>query len=227
MNDPLWKNRRGLYGIACVDAARRVGLDVIDCARAMFDAGISAVQLRAKNCPLDEQQRLVEEIQARRGRSSVPLIVNDRADLASLSGAHGVHVGQGDLPPMEINRAYPDLTVGLSTHNLSQLDDALVAGGLAYVALGPIFETRSKDTPDPVVGLATLQAARQRTAAVGVPLVAIGGVDQDRIQVVAERADMIAAISLLLPAPGETRPYYAIEGRCRTIHDRIMAVERL
>lgn len=227
MNDSLWKNRRGLYGIACADAAHRVGLDLIDCARAMFDAGICAVQLRVKNRPAAVQQRLAEEALARRGHSSPPLVVNDRADVAGAIGAIGVHVGQEDLPPAEIQASYPDLTVGLSTHSLAQLDDALALGFLSYVAFGPIFETESKENPEPVVGLSDLATARRRAAAGGVPLVAIGGIHKDHLQAIAERADMIAAIGLLMPAPGESRPYCNIESRCRTIHDRIVAVERI
>jgi thiamine-phosphate pyrophosphorylase len=225
MKSSAWKNRRGLYGIACADAAQRVGLDLIDCARAMFDAGICAVQLRVKNRPAAEQQRLAEEVRDRRGQASAPLIINDRADLAAAVGAFGVHVGQDDLPPREIQRVYPDLSVGLSTHSLSQIDEALASGLLSYVALGPVFETGAKDAPDPVVGVADLEVASRKTVAAAVPLVAIGGIDQDRLQVVAERADMVAAIGALLPAPGESRPYITIESRCRTMHDRIIAIE--
>ncbi len=113
------------------------------------------------------------------------LVVNDRADLARLLALHctdhrlkvGLHLGQTDLPP-SVARAIvgPDVAIGLSTHDLSQLRAALVDFEVGHVALGPIYGTQSKANPDPVVGLDVLREGAALAAAAGRPLVAIGGI---------------------------------------------------
>ena len=92
------------------------------------------------------------------------MIVNDRADIARLAGAAGVHVGQDDLPPAEVRRdRRAGAIVGLSTHDAAQVDAAL-ASPADYVAVGPIFGTATKDTGYDARGL-DLVRARPRTAA--------------------------------------------------------------
>ncbi|HEY3802938.1 MAG TPA: thiamine phosphate synthase [Kofleriaceae bacterium] len=102
------------------------------------------------------------------------LIVNDRVDLALASGADGVHLGQTDLPLEEARRFAPDLIIGVSTHDVRQVVDA-VASGADYLGFGPIFATQTKQNPDPVQGIAGLRSAV--AAARGTPIVAIGGID--------------------------------------------------
>jgi thiamine-phosphate pyrophosphorylase len=109
-----------------------------------------------------------------------------------------VHVGQTDMPVDRVHRIAPGLGVGVSTHTLPQLDDALAARP-SYVAFGPVFETSSKHQPDPVVGLAALQAAVARAAAAGVPLVAIGGVTRERARKLVGLVDAVAVIADLVP----------------------------
>ena len=126
-------------------------------------------------------------------------IVNDRADVVRAAGAHGVHVGQEDLP-VELCREVlgPEGLVGYSTHDLVQLAEA-DRSSANYLAFGPIFLTRSKEKPDPVVGLEGLAAARQATRK---PLVAIGGITLETARAVLEAgADSLAVISDLLSAP--------------------------
>jgi thiamine-phosphate pyrophosphorylase len=92
-----------------------------------------------------------------------------------LVGATGVHLGQDDLPPAAARALLgAGAVVGLSTHNLAQVEAAVAAGGIDYLAFGPIFATASKRDPDPVQGLDGLRAARARSPW---PLVAIGGID--------------------------------------------------
>lgn len=125
------------------------------------------------------------------------LFANDRPDLALLAECDGVHVGQDDVPLSEVRRFAPQLSVGVSTHDPDQLARALEQRP-DYVAYGPVYSTRSKAQPDPVVGIAGLAEAARAARARGIPLVAIGGIDCERIAEVAEHADAAAVISALL-----------------------------
>jgi thiamine-phosphate pyrophosphorylase len=125
--------------------------------------------------------------------AGVPLCVNDRVDVALAVGADLVHVGQDDLPLAEVRRIAGDrLKIGVSTHNPAQ---ARAAGGADYIGFGPVFGTRSKANPDPVVGLVTL---REVVREASVPVVAIGGIGLDTASLVAaagaDAAAVIAAI---------------------------------
>jgi thiamine-phosphate pyrophosphorylase len=101
------------------------------------------------------------------------LIVNDRADIAVLTGAGGVHVGQEDLPVSAARSVVgPDRWVGFSTHTLDQVRQADAASA-DYIAFGPIFPTTTKQAADPIVGVEGLKRARALTSK---PLVAIGGI---------------------------------------------------
>jgi thiamine-phosphate pyrophosphorylase len=115
------------------------------------------------------------------------VVINDRADLAVLAGADGVHVGQDDIPPALLRRlAGPRLMVGLSTHTGPQID-AAVRQPVDYVAVGPVFGSTTKATGYEAVGLERIRMAASRAAERGLPLVAIGGITLDRA------ADVIAA----------------------------------
>ena len=127
------------------------------------------------------------------------LIVNDRIDLAVAAGADGVHLGQTDLPIAEARRFAPKLLVGVSTHDVAQVERA-VASGADYLGFGPIFETKTKDHPDPVQGIAGLRAAV--AAARGTPIVAIGGIEASAVaDVYAAGASAICAIRAVNHAP--------------------------
>jgi len=126
-------------------------------------------------------------------------VVNDRPDVAVILGADGVHLGQDDLEPRAVRSLLsPGTLLGVSTHDLEQLRRARDEP-VDYVAIGPVFATRSKAEPDPVVGLATVRAARALTSR---PLIAIGGITEDNARSVAEAgADGLAVISALLSQP--------------------------
>jgi thiamine-phosphate pyrophosphorylase len=126
------------------------------------------------------------------------LILNDRVDYAAMFGM-GAHVGQDDLPAGAAREVLGGTALlGLSTHNEQQLS-AAPDELLDYVALGPVFGTRSKENPDPVVGLENLRAWRGRTS---LPLVAIGGISlANAAEVAAAGADYFAVISALWPPP--------------------------
>ncbi len=132
------------------------------------------IQIRAKNLASGPLYDLCNRIVALAVSSNAMVIVNDRADLARMSGAAGVHVGQDDLPPIHARRLLgSDAVVGLSTHTVPQVQVAL-REPVTYVAVGPVFGTRTKDTGYDQIGLDFVSAAARMSG--GVPIVAIGGI---------------------------------------------------
>jgi thiamine-phosphate pyrophosphorylase len=128
-------------------------------------------------------------VAAAAGRALV--LVNDRADLAALSGADGVHVGDEDLPPADARAVVgPDLLVGRTTRTLEEARAALAAGA-DHVGFGPIFASRSKAL---AVGPRGIDALRAVAAALPAPVVAIGGIAEDTIADVAAAGAACAAV---------------------------------
>lgn len=162
----------------------------------LIEGGASVVQLRMKKASSVE---LVDAARAVRGwtRGRVPFVVNDRLDVALLVGADGVHLGQDDLPVAAARGR--GLLVGVSTHDLAQVR-AAVAAGADYLGFGPVYETTTKENPDPVQGVGEL--AKAVAAAQGVPVVAIGGVTPERApEIAAAGAAAACAISSVNRAP--------------------------
>jgi len=125
--------------------------------------------------------------------------MNDRADLCLAAEFHGVHVGQDDLSPESVRKIIGlERWLGLSTHNAQQVSEADRTSA-DYIAMGPVFATGSKTNPDPVIGLAGVRQARERT---GKPLVAIGGITRENCRAVIDAgADSVAVISDLIREP--------------------------
>jgi thiamine-phosphate pyrophosphorylase len=176
---------------------------IVEVAGSLSLANVKLLQLRDKTASaasiLEQSRKLVDALAPR----GVRFILNDRPDVAQISGAGGVHVGQEDLP-VEDARAFCPAPrwVGVSTHNLDQLGEAIRTSA-DYIAVGPIFPTSTKKNPDPVVGLEFLRAARKLTDR---PLVAIGGITLEHAaDIYGAGADCVAVISDLLAAqdPGE------------------------
>ena len=134
------------------------------------------------------------------------VIVNDRADIAVLAKAHGLHVGQDDLSASAARRVIGTSAVlGLSTHNQAQWEAAL-REPISYLAIGPVFTTETKATGVAAVGLATVRRASDAAAGVGLPVVAIGGITLDRApEVIASGAASVAVIGDLLTSLPELR----------------------
>lgn len=183
-----------LYAIA--DATALGSENVPEAVANMARSGVGWIQLRAKNLSGIAFHRLVEDSLARLGNQTVHLWIDDRADIAAMFPVAGVHVGQEDLPPVAARKVVgAGVLIGHSTHNDAQVAAAEADDNVDVVALGPIFETRSKERPDPVVGLEGLQRARRLT---GKPLVAIGGINgQNLTQVLASGADSVAVLGAL------------------------------
>jgi thiamine-phosphate pyrophosphorylase len=167
-------------------------------ARELVAGGVTLLQYRNKSGNARQMLKQARELK-RCLPASVKLIMNDRADLCLAAGFDGVHVGQDDLSPEGARAVIGDrLWVGVSTHNTKQLAEADKTSA-DYLAIGPVFETRSKATPDPVIGLDGVRQARALTRK---PLVAIGGVARENCRSVIEAgADAVAVISDLIREP--------------------------
>ncbi len=156
--------------------------------------GVGTVQLRAKNLSDAEATALVREALAATARGTTQLVVNDYWRAAIDAGAHHVHLGQEDLAEADvaaIRRA--GLTLGLSTHDDAELDNAL-RHAPDYVALGPIYPTTLKAMRFAPQGLHRITLWKQRIGQR--PLVAIGGITLERAAAVfAAGADSIAVVS--------------------------------
>jgi len=162
--------------------------------------GATLVQLREKRMPELEFYEQARAAMAIAERNGVKLIINDRVDIALAVGAHGVHLGQNDMPPEAARRLLgPEAIIGYSTHTVGQALAALTLP-IDYVAIGPIFQTATKTDTSPVLGLEGLRAVRQATGKV--PLVAIGGITlANAAEVTQAGADSVAVISALLSYP--------------------------
>jgi thiamine-phosphate pyrophosphorylase len=210
----------GLYAIADVGALSARGVDVLPFARAVLAARPAALQLRAKDVGAREMLSLLRALLPMCRHAHVPLVANDRADVAALAGCDIVHIGQHDLPIDIVRRLAPQLGVGVSTHDPEQLARAL-ADRPTYVAYGPVFPTASKENPDPVVGLPALRAAHAAAARAQIPLVAIGGITLERAIDVADAADAGAVIGALLPPTGAVE-MDEVTARARALHAALL-----
>jgi thiamine-phosphate pyrophosphorylase len=188
-----------LNAIVDVDAAARAGWQPVDLAQAFLNGGARFLQLRAKTMASGALLETASAIVTLTRSCGATLIVNDRADVARLADADGVHVGQDDLAPSAV-RALVGATaiVGLSTHTVEQIERA-VTEPVSYVAVGPVFGTTTKDTGYSRIGLEMVRAAAARASARGLPLVAIGGVTlQTARSVIDAGAASVAVIGDLL-----------------------------
>jgi len=181
-----------LYVICDVDALAAASWDPVAFLDACLDAGASLFQLRAKTLDAGAFAALTRRVLARAGSATV--IVNDRVDVALVTGAAGAHVGQEDLTPAAARAQLgASAIVGLSTHTDAQVRDA-VREPISYVAVGPVFGTRTKDTGYSAVGVELIEHAR---AIVGtqMPIVAIGGITPERaVDACRAGADAVAVI---------------------------------
>ena len=187
-----------LYAI--VDPQRAGAHALPDLARAVANGGATLVQLRDK---LSDTRDLIDEARAIKNAlipSGVPLLINDRVDVALASSADGVHVGQDDMGIEDARRLLgPKAIIGLSIKTIAQAE-AAPTDLLDYVGIGGVFATSSKKNPDPPIGIYGLAriAGVFRRRAPKLPLVAIAGIEAgNAADVIAAGADGIAVISAL------------------------------
>lgn len=166
--------------------------------RQLLDGGVRIIQMRAKEMVAKDCLSLAREARELCHAAGCLFIVNDRVDIALAVGAGGVHLGQKDLPLyIARNLMGRDKVIGISTHDLAQAREA-EQGGADYIGFGPIFGTTTKETGYSARGLTMLKEIRQ---AVGIPIVAIGGINENNVaQVWQAGADSAAIISDLMAA---------------------------
>lgn len=185
-----------IYPITNVELS---GLSHADQVQILANEGCRFVQIREKSGSSREIFDAVVESVSIANAGGMKVIVNDRVDIAIGANAHGVHLGQDDLPPSEARKLLGEKAIiGYSTHSVDQAIHA-TRMPIDYVAIGPIFATTTKEDPDPVVGLDGLRKVRD---AIGdFPLVAIGGIDITNVHnVLAAGADSAAIVSDLFTA---------------------------
>jgi thiamine-phosphate pyrophosphorylase len=186
--------------------------DPVNAAEGLIEGGTRILQFRHKGAWAQRHYDTAKRIAGLCERAGVLFVLNDRADFARMLGA-ALHVGQGDLSPTAARLLIGDEVLGFSTHNRPQVLRANDEPA-EYLSIGPIFETASKQAPDPVVGLDGLQKLRPLT---GKPVVAIGGITQLNARKVLETgADSVAVISGLVGIDSADR-----QGMRRTAQDWI------
>jgi thiamine-phosphate pyrophosphorylase len=190
---------------AMVDTA--AGHEPVALARILLDSGARILQLRLKDYPSRDLLTIATAIAVLCHERGALFIVNDRADIAKLAGADGVHVGQDDLPLAAARMIVGDsMIVGVSTHSVEQAR-AAEAGGADYIGFGAIYSGGLKNVAN-AQGLEHLRAVR---AAVKLPIVAIGGITEATVPAVLEAgADAVAVITDIVRAPDLTAKVRAL-----------------
>jgi len=180
------------------DPALALGRPLVEVVRAAVEGGVTLVQLRDKTASYDDLLATAAALRGVLDPYDVPLIVNDRVDVAIAAGAAGVHVGGHDPQPDEARAELgPDAVVGYSAGTVAGLP--VQAGALNYVAVGPVWETATKPDAGAAVGVAEIAAVR---AATSLPVVGIGGITPERAgDAVRAGADGVAVVSAILSAP--------------------------
>jgi thiamine-phosphate pyrophosphorylase len=185
--------------------------------RATVDAavagGVSAVQLRDKRASGRELLALARELLDTLDGTGVPLLINDRLDVALAAGAHGVHLGQSDLDVGNARRlAGPDFLIGLSVSRAQEIAEAqaMPAGTVDYLGIGPVFPTSTKHDAADALGLDAVATLRSRTT---LPCVGIGGITQHNARSVwATALDGLAVVSAICDAADPRAATMALRG---------------
>ena len=167
----------------------------MELARELLAGGAKWFQLRAKKAPADKTLQLARELVILCNASKAKLIINDRMDIALAARAHGVHLGQTDLPAENARQlAPPRFLIGLSTHSSQQVQ-ASTTRPIDYIGFGPIFPTASKADAESAKGIERLREVRSLTER---PIVAIGGIELARVpEIFATGANAVAMIGAL------------------------------
>ena len=197
---------KGLYAI--IDNSLTPSVSNIEIAKKVLAGGAGILQLRGKGLSSKELLEQAREIREITREAGAIFIVNDRADVALLADADGVHLGQDDLPIAKAREILGrEKLIGLSTHNLKQAIKAEFEGA-DYIGFGPVFGTTTKADAEEAKGL---QALREIRKSVNIPIVAIGGINiENVIDVISAGADAVAVISAIVKAgdiEGATRRF--------------------
>jgi thiamine-phosphate pyrophosphorylase len=185
---------------ALIDPERANDRDLAELARLVVEGGATLVQLRDKT---GNTRRLIEAARAVRAALTgltAPFLVNDRADVALAVKADGIHIGWDDIAPTDARLLLgTNRIIGLSIKTLRQAEEAPL-DHLDYVSIGGVYQTLSKDNPDPPIGTEGLRAiaAAVRKRAPSLPIGAIAGIDESNVpETIGAGADGVAVISAL------------------------------
>lgn len=197
------RRRPDLSLVLVTDRTLAAGRSLDDVVRAAVRGGVTAVQLREKDCSTRQFLEIGRSVQEACRSLGVPFIVNDRADLALVLKTDGIHLGQDDLPPRDARRLLgPDAVIGLSVETLEQALEA-EAEDVDYLGVSPIFATPTKPDTRGEWDLAGLSKLRRLTRR---DLVAIGGINPENAGAVIEAgADGIAVVSAICAAADPER----------------------
>ena len=184
------------------DEAISGGLSHAEIARRAIAGGADVIQLRDKVCGCRELIRIGRKLRDITKKSGTLFIINDRLDVALACGADGVHLGQEDMCAAVARQlSPPGLIVGISVGTVAEAVSA-EQDGADYIALSPVFSTASKYNAGPGYGLDVLRQIRRN---VSLPVIAIGGINQDNVrEVIAAGADGVAVISGVVGSPDIT-----------------------
>ena len=184
-----------LYAI--LDPEQMGGRDAAQVLHDLLAGGAKLLQLRVKSLPSRDFFAIARNARAETGAYGCKLIVNDRVDIALACDADGIHLGQEDLPLAVARKLMGNKIIGISTHDLDQARQA-EQNGADYIGFGPMFGTATKDTGYTARGVEML---RQIRAAVSLPIVAIGGINEENVvQIWRAGANSAAIISDILRA---------------------------
>ncbi|MFQ5901206.1 MAG: thiamine phosphate synthase [Thermodesulfobacteriota bacterium] len=191
---------KGLYPI--LDTSIIPLADIKRCALRILAAGVKIIQLRAKGVSSKEFLNAAITLRELTEERGATFIINDRVDIALISKADGVHIGQRDLPYREARMLLGEARIiGVSTHNLKEAINAQ-DDGADYISFGPILSTTTKQDTDQPKGVMKLKELKAR---VNIPVVAIGGIKEDNLREVMESGvDAVAMISEILMTPDIT-----------------------
>ena len=168
--------------------------DLEDCIELAIQGGVTLVQLREKSLSTLEFLQLAIRVKEITSRYHIPLIINDRLDIALAMDADGLHIGQDDLPMLKVRELFPNKLIGVSA---STLAEALLAQqqGADYLGVGAVFRTTTK-TDAPEVSLEQVELIKK---SVTIPVVAIGGINRTNLQkVMATGIDGVSVVSAIL-----------------------------
>lgn len=194
------------------DAALTLGRPLADVVGQAVQGGVTCVQLREKNADSRDFLAMARTLKALLAPLHVPLVINDRLDIALACGAEGIHLGQSDMP-VDVARQWmpPEVFIGWSVECIDDVHQA-AHRAVDYLGVSPVFATPTKTDTKTPWGLEGLAQVRALTR---LPLVAIGGIHQDNAATVLRAgADGLAVVSALCAAPDPRAAAVALRRLC-------------
>ena len=202
----------------CTDRVLSLGRPIYETVEAAIDGGVTMVQLREKDAASREFYEIALKVRELTKRRKVPLVINDRVDIAMAVEADGLHIGQSDLPVKAIRKiAGESLFIGVSAGTIKEAVEA-EKDGADYLGVGAVYPTGSKTDAGNAIGLEALRAICK---AVSIPVVGIGGIGQNNAgEVIQAGAAGVSVISAIL---SQADIKAASEGLCQKINSTLQS----